>query len=101
MTNKPKYGKAVTRKETDTITSNCDKVIAFLQSVVVKLHRLLATPLSLCDDKRGSDWFRQRFSHYHNFLTIPPTTAPQYHSGIMGVLSSKLRNLLLSCCSAE
>ena len=48
---KKEYGKVTSSKETDAITANCEKVLAFLQAIVMKATRVEATPLLLHADK--------------------------------------------------
>ena len=51
-TNNKKYRNTAESPETDSIASNGDDVLDFLQSVAVKAPRVSASPLSLRADKR-------------------------------------------------
>ena len=44
MTINTEDGKAVARKETESIATDCEDVMAFLQAVVVKAPRVEAAP---------------------------------------------------------
>ena len=78
-TKKMEDRKASERQETDTITSDCNDILAFLQSFVVKAPRVANLPLSLHAYRRISDWFRKWSSKHFIPLTIPPTSGAQDH----------------------
>ena len=51
MISKIKDGENAARKDTDTITDNCNDVLVLLQAIVVKASMVAAYPLSLCTHK--------------------------------------------------
>ena len=74
------------------IADNCDDVFAFIQAVAVKSPRVIAAPLYLRADKRAQFWFR-----WWSDINLPASdnTAPQYHTGLAGVLrdvETRLKN---------
>ena len=67
-----------------TITDDCNDVLAFLQAVSAKPPQALASPLSLCADKRTSVWIQQ-WTDVN--LPKPPIPDLQDHLGLTGVLT--------------
>ena len=89
-TAKPGKANQATAETLTTIAYNYDDVLDFLQDIAVKSPRVIAAPLSLCAYKRARVWFR-RWTDVK--LPTPPNTTPQYHMGLMFVLTEVVNRL--------
>ena len=74
----------------DTIADDCDDVLASLLAVAVKPPWVIASPLSLHEEKITRVWFRQ-WSEINLHTSVK--TAPQYHTGLTGVLGDATTRL--------
>ena len=76
----------VTSNETNAIAADCNNILAFLQTIAVKLPRVETGPLSLRADKWAKDWFRKWFSHHLAPLTTPISSTPHDYLVLKGLL---------------
>ena len=69
------------------IAADCNNVLKFLQEISLKAPQVLMLLLLLRADKRAIRWFCQwSYRNLKHHATLH-RTAPQYNSGLKGVLS--------------